>query len=94
MSKYEIKYSAAFKKSIKAFRHDKPTLAEIERIIDKLANDETLEQKHKDHALSGSLAGFRECHIRPDLLLIYEKQDDLLILTAINIGSHSKLFKS
>lgn len=43
MSKYEIKYSAAFKKSIKAFRHDKPTLAEIERIIDKLANDETLE---------------------------------------------------
>ena len=62
-------------------------------LIDKLANDEILESRHKDHALSGNLQGFRECHIKPDLLLIYEKHNDILQLDALRVGSHSKLFK-
>lgn len=52
-------------------------------LIDKLANGETLEPKHNDHALSGNLQGTRECHIKPDLLLIYEKFDDILQLNAL-----------
>ncbi|WP_299328074.1 type II toxin-antitoxin system YafQ family toxin, partial [uncultured Helicobacter sp.] len=62
-------------------------------LIDKLATGQPLEPKHKDHALSGNLQGFRECHIKPDLLLIYELCDDILQLNALRVGSHSKLFK-
>ncbi|MED9485237.1 type II toxin-antitoxin system YafQ family toxin [Escherichia marmotae] len=61
-------------------------------IVNKLANDETLEPKYKDHALKGDFIGFRECHLKPDLLLIYQKQDDKLILYCLDIGSHSELF--
>ncbi|WP_304418120.1 type II toxin-antitoxin system YafQ family toxin, partial [uncultured Helicobacter sp.] len=46
----------------------------------------------KDHALKGEYIGFRECHIKPDLLLIYQKDKHILILTCIDVGSHSKLF--
>ncbi len=88
---YIIKRSKAFKKAIKKIR-DICTLGEIEDIIDRLANDEILEPKYNDHALKGEWINHRECHIRPDLLLIYKKQDDLLILTCVNVGSHSELF--
>lgn len=89
---YTIKRGKAFKKSIKKIK-DKCILGEIENVIDKLANDEMLEPKYNDHALKGEWINHRECHIRPDLLLIYKKQDDLLILTCVNVGSHSELFR-
>ena len=62
------------------------------KIINKLLNDEILESKYKDHKLIGKYAGFRECHIKPDLLLIYKKENNALILVCIAIGSHSDLF--
>ncbi len=89
-NRYTILYSTRYKKSIKKI--DKKFIGEIENIIDRLANDETLEPKYKDHALKDNFKGFRECHVKPDLLLIYEKDKDILILTAINIGNHSDLF--
>lgn len=93
MSKYAVKHSKAFKKELKKLKNDSQTLAELEFVIDKLANDEMLAPKYKDHQLTGDLKAYRECHIRPNLLLIYEKQEDILLLTCINLGSHSKLFK-
>ena len=90
MSKYEIKFTRAFKKSHKKLSKTHKDL--LMSIIDKLANDEALEPKYNDHALKGEWINHRECHIRPDLLLIYQKQDDLLILTCVNVGSHSELF--
>ena len=51
-----------------------------------------LEPKYKDHKLIGKYAGFRECHIKPDLLLIYKKENKTLILMCIALGSHSDLF--
>lgn len=62
------------------------------KIINRLANDEFLEPKYKDHALKGDLIGFRDCHIKNDLVLIYSKNKDTLILTAFRINSHSELF--
>jgi mRNA interferase YafQ len=62
------------------------------QIINRLANDEVLEQKYKDHPLKGELKGFRDCHIKPDLVLIYSKNKDALLLTAFRISSHSELF--
>lgn len=90
MSKYEIKFTRAFKKSHKKLNQAHKDL--LMSIIDKLANDKVLEPKYNDHALKGEWINHRECHIRPDLLLIYKKQDDLLILTCVNVGSHSELF--
>lgn len=55
-----------------------------------LLNDKPLPQQYKDHDLIGNWKGFRECHIKPDLLLIYRKNDDLLQL--VRLGSHSELF--
>lgn len=60
-------------------------------VLTLLANDELLPNRYNDHPLSGDLQGFRECHIKPDLLLIYSKSDsDTLVL--VRLGSHSDLF--
>ncbi|PID48392.1 MAG: type II toxin-antitoxin system mRNA interferase toxin, RelE/StbE family [Proteobacteria bacterium] len=89
MAKYDVYYSKSFKKNLKKFRKEVDLIKDI---VKRLANDEILEPKYKDHALKGNFKGFRECHVRPDLVLIYEKDEGILVLTAINIGSHSGLF--
>lgn len=55
-----------------------------------LLTDTALPEKYKDHALSGEWQGCRDCHIKPDLVLIYEIQDSQLIL--IRLGSHAEIF--
>lgn len=56
-----------------------------------LATDQPLDARYRDHDLSGDWLGYRECHIKPDLLLIYQRVgDDKLILA--RLGSHSELF--
>lgn len=69
---------------------NKEDLSLVENLLNRLANDETLEPKYKDYKLKG----LRECHIKPNLVLIYDKIEDLLILKAINVGSHSEVFLS
>ena len=60
-------------------------------ILTLLATDSPLPERYSDHPLTGNWSGFRECHIKPDLLLIYEKPDsDTLVLA--RLGSHSELF--
>ncbi len=89
--KYTIELSKSFKKSFKKLTlKEQGLFGEISR---RLADGESLEPKHHDHALKGDYVGFRECHIKPDLLLIYQKQDNKLILYCLNVGSHSELFK-
>lgn len=60
-------------------------------VLDKLLNSQTLDKKFKDHILIGNLMNLRECHLKPDILLIYQLLDDELRL--IDVGSHSQLFK-
>ncbi|TLD94666.1 type II toxin-antitoxin system YafQ family toxin [Helicobacter jaachi] len=62
------------------------------KIIEKLLAGERLEPRYKDHKLQGIYKDFRECHIKPDLLLIYQKHEDILVLACIALGSHSDLF--
>jgi mRNA interferase YafQ len=64
----------------------------FEYIIEKLKTRKVLEEKYKDHQLKGDMSNLRECHIAPDILLIYEILDQELILHLIDIGSHSKIF--
>lgn len=56
-----------------------------------LLNDKPLPEKYRDHRLTGDLKAFRECHIKPDLLLIYQSDNEKLVL--VDLGSHSDLFR-
>ena len=87
----EIEYSKSFKKAFKKLNENEKKLTKD--IIWRLANNEELASKYKDHALIGSYKGFRECHVKPDLLLIYKKQNEILLLTCVEVGSHSELFQ-
>lgn len=64
---------------------------ELRLILMALATDQPLDAKYRDHDLSGDWAGYRECHIKPDLLLIYRKSDTDTLRLA-RLGSHSELF--
>ena len=64
----------------------------VKKVINRLAKDEVLEPKYKDNPLKGDYLGFRDCHVKPDLVLIYSKKKDALLLTAFRINSHSELF--
>lgn len=87
----KIVYSTQFKKDFKKVRRlpivDLKTIFDV---ITNLENDLALDAKYKDHELSGNWSSFRECHIKPDLLLIYKAIDPELQLA--RIGSHSELF--
>jgi mRNA interferase YafQ len=93
MSKLIIIKSNSFKKSYKRVSAN-PNFKEdvLENILYKLANNEKLDEKYLDHKLTGDLEGKKECHIQPDILLIYEIRKEELILILLNIGSHSELF--
>ncbi len=64
----------------------------LDDVLQTLIEEKPLDPKHNDHALSGNYAGFRECHIQPDWLLIYAVDKGNLILIAAHTGSHSDLF--
>jgi len=87
----EIEYSNQFKKDFKKAR--KLPLLELKIIFDvisALEKEQVLDEKLKDHDLSGNWVNFRECHIKPDLLLIYQVENSVLKL--VRLGSHSDLF--
>ena len=60
-------------------------------VLKALATDQPLEPRHRDHDLTGDWIGYRECHLKPDLLLIYRKVGDHVLILA-RLGSHSELF--
>ena len=65
---------------------------EIDAVIIRLAEGTTLSTTYQDHQLTGGLSAYRECHIKGDLLLVYERRDEVLVLLLIDIGSHSQIF--
>ena len=79
-----------FKKTLATPRH-RDISPLLEQIATQLANDQALPEKHRDHALSGNKTDHRECHLKPDLLLIYKKPDEQT-LRMVRLGTHSDLF--
>ena len=71
-------------------RHRESLDAVLAPVLVALAEDQTLETRHHDHALSGEWKDHRDCHVRPDLVLIYQKPD-VVTLRLIRLGSHSEL---
>ena len=88
----DLAYTAQFKKDVRRKKRQGADLSKLDRLITRLRKRETLEEKLRDHELSGNWRGHRECHIEPDWLLIYKIEKDELILTAVRTGSHSDLF--
>ena len=89
---YELMLTREFKKSLKLAKKRGLDLNLLEKLITSLQNNIPLEEKYRDHELRGKYKGFRECYIAPDWLLIYMKEEDILVLTLIDTGTHSDLF--
>jgi len=85
-----VRYSSRFKKDLKRIKRRGIETSILQTIITKLAYDEPLNVKFRDHVLVGNYSGMRECHLKPDWLLIYRLVDDQLIL--VRTGSHADLF--
>ena len=85
--------SNRFMKDLKTAQKRGLDLNILDDVITKLANQEVLEPKYKDHSLTGVFQGFRECHVKPDWLLIYCVEDEDLELFLLRTGTHSDLFK-
>ncbi|HIT45379.1 MAG TPA: type II toxin-antitoxin system YafQ family toxin [Candidatus Aphodovivens excrementavium] len=84
--------TSQFKRDYKRAKKRGLDMSELQSVLDTLCAEEPLEERHRDHALVGTYAGFRECHIRPDWLLVYAVDKGRLILTASRTGTHSDLF--
>ncbi len=91
--KYDVQFTNQFKKDLKLARKQNKNLDKLFDVITILANGGTLDVKYRDHALTGTYKDTRECHIEPDWLLIYEIQNNVLVLMLYRLGSHSELFK-
>lgn len=87
----DIVLSTQFKKDLKLLKKRGNDLALLKDVVDTLAKREALNDKYRDHALTGNYADFRECHIQPDWLLIYRIHEDTLILFLSRTGTHSDL---
>ena len=94
MTKYEVKYSNKFKKSLNKSVKQGKDINKFIKIVELLANGENLDLKYKNHHLKDNKY-FKDCmelHIEPDWLLIYKYYNDELILLLVDTGSHSDLF--
>ncbi|MGN0164095.1 MAG: type II toxin-antitoxin system YafQ family toxin [Candidatus Ornithomonoglobus sp.] len=88
----DIVSSNRFKKDLKLAIRRGYNISLLQEVVDKLADGQTLDVKYKDHELAGGYNGFRECHITPDWLLIYQIKDNELVLFLSRTGTHSELF--
>ena len=87
-----LKTTGQFRKDLKLAKIRVYKLELLEEVLEILQNEEALPAKFKDHPLIGQYAGFRECHIQPDWLLIYIVDNNQLVLTTVRTGTHSDLF--
>lgn len=85
---YEKSYAKLLRSGAK-----KKVFDDIAFVIDTLARGKVLDAKYCDHKLQGDYAGYRECHIRADLLLVYQVREKSLVLVFVDIGSHAYLFE-
>ena len=87
----QIVQTSQFKHDLKKVKHSgRYKIEDLLTVVETLAADKPLSEKHKDHALTGNWQAHRECHIKPDWLLMYQRTDDRLVL--VRTGSHSELF--
>lgn len=91
-NKYQVVWTSQFKRDHKTAIKQGKRISRLYDVIEKLANGVALDFQYNDHALAGSFAGCRECHIQPDWLLVYMIENETLVLTLTRTGSHSEIF--
>lgn len=87
-----LTYTSQFKRDMKRIRKRGYDTHLVDILLEKLRNEEILDESYQDHPLKGKYRGFRECHARPDWLLIYIIKENELVLTASRTGTHSDVF--
>lgn len=88
----EVRYSTHFKRDLKLAHKRNFDLSLLSEVVKMLQQQIPLPEKYRDHELVGTYKGHRECHIKPDWLLIYKIENNELILTLARTGTHSDLF--
>lgn len=92
--RYEIVKTRRFKTAFKRVRQLQGFKEDVfKETVYALAEGKKLKKERKDHQLTGNLKNFRECHLASDILLMYQIDDAILVLTLVSIGNHSQLFK-
>jgi len=90
---YEIRTTNRYEKDLRRIISEIRPIEELDCVVELLsASDTPLPPKYKDHKLKGRYLGYRECHIKPDWLLVYKKDKKNLILLLMQTGTHSDLF--
>ncbi|MDE6365795.1 MAG: type II toxin-antitoxin system YafQ family toxin [Lachnospiraceae bacterium] len=89
---YKIVYTNRMKKDAKLMQKRGKDMGKLTNVLSLLASGNPLPSQYKDHALTGNLHDFRECHIESDWLLMYQIYENTLILSATATGSHADLF--
>lgn len=91
--KYKIQATSKYKKHLKLLaKRNLDNVRKIDAVVQLLQRGLALPEKMKDHVLVGNWAGHHECHVAPDLLLIYKIVEDVLILELVDTGTHADLF--
>ncbi len=88
-----IKYHKSFRQDFKRMKKQGADIGRLEAVLRILADEQPLPEEYLDHPLRGNYAGYRECHITPDWLLIYKTEQNELLLILHRTGSHSDLFR-
>ena len=88
----KISFTSQYLKDLELMKRRNLPKSELDAVVKLLSEEKPLPKKHKDHALKGHFAGYRECHIRPDWLLMYKIDKKILTLVLVRTGSHSDLF--
>ena len=90
---YDIFYGSKFKRDLKLAKKRGMDMSKIKAIIDMLKEGIVLPPENRDHNLVGNWAQYRECHITPDWLLIYKKEEKISLITLYRTGTHSELLE-
>ena len=88
----DLRFTSKFEKDYKLIKKRNYDISKLKTVVLMLRNREQLPAKYADHVLSGKYTGYRECHIEPDWLLIYQIENERLLLVLLRTGTHSDLF--
>ena len=88
---YKLALTSRFNKDLKKILKRGYAMQELHNVINLLQAGINLPSKYRDHALVGNWPGHRECHVKPDWLLIYKVENEVLVLTLVRTGSHSDI---
>lgn len=89
---YAVKFTSQFKKDLKAIEKRGRNIALLKAVVSLLASRTPLPPTHRDHPLRGDWTGHRECHIAPDWLLVYRRDDDIQVIALDRTGTHADIF--